>query len=89
MSFYADVARCPSQCGGRTIHSFLNYSDGDNDPLEYIKEIQKGKMLIATFNEYQRDAYEACCKEFTWLGQSKPIRNNSSGNYIFTAVFKA
>lgn len=92
MTIYAEVDTVPSQCGGKIIHSFSNYpEDGFYTlrTLAQIKKIYRGLMLIATFNQLQREEYEACCKTFTWLGQSKPIRNPSTGNYIFTAVFKA
>lgn len=81
-----------NQCGGRLIYGFnqhYKYSSEDNCEFKLPwKTKNYGKMIIATFNEDQKWAYDECCKHMEWLGQSRPIINPNSGNYIFTAVFR-
>lgn len=83
------VDSIPSQCGGKIIHDFRFYADEGRITFGKIKKSFRGKMLIATFNQNQKLYYDACCKTFTWLGQSEPILNKNTDNYIFTVVFKA
>lgn len=86
MTIRCDVTSIPSQCGGRFIHSFSGLGD---HTLAQVKYLYSDFMLVATFNQTQKKAYLACCKTFTLLGQSTPIQNPHSYNYIFTAIFKA
>lgn len=90
MTIYCDDSNIRGQCGGRLLYDFSNVNYyGDRYTLAQILKEYKGYMLIATFNQHQEKAYLACCKTFTLLGQSTPIKNPNSGNYIFTAIFKA
>lgn len=90
MSVYFNVSSIDGQCGGRLIYGFRKWSDDGFDDYTFktLTSHYLGKMIIATFNQRQKWAYDACCKNLTWLGQSKPIKNPNIGNYIFTAIFK-
>lgn len=89
MTTWVRIGTLMGQCGGRVMHSFNHYGYSDGFTLNGVKRTYKRYMLVATFNQYQRDYYEECCKVFTLLGQSTPIKNPSTSNFIFTAVFKA
>ena len=90
MTIYCYVTTMHGQCGGMLIHHFTS-SDyfSDKSTLLQIRREYRGYMLIATFNQNQKNAYLACCKTFTLLGQSSPIKNPNTNSYIFTAIFKA
>lgn len=89
MTVYVYVKDVPSQCGGKIIAGFSPYSDYNYFLLREVKHRYTNYMLIATFNQNQKAYYEECCKEFTLLGQSTPIKNPNTKNFIFTAIFKA
>ena len=90
MTLYCTDTYLDGQCGGKLLHNFTDYdSYGDLNTLATIRKKWKGYMLVATFNQHQEKEYLECCKTFTLLGQSKPIKNPNTDNKIFTAVFKA
>jgi hypothetical protein len=74
-------------CGARLVHLFGH----GHQTLSEIKAecfYANVSMVVATFNHKQKKAYEAMAKHFTIIGQSEPVLNKYTNNFIFSVTYK-